>query len=210
MVHMPGESEVSRLVQASANGDETAWNELVRRYSPLVMAVTRNYQLTAEDAQDVSQTVWLRLVEHLDSLREPEALPGWLATTTQRECVRLVQRGRRVQPVDPHTDSTLDRGTTVDPDDAIIRAELRQALRDGLAELPKRDQMLLQLRAADPPMTYEEIADLLGMRIGSIGPTLRRCLDRLRATTAVRAYLAALSANGGKGGDQRELAGVDR
>jgi RNA polymerase sigma factor (sigma-70 family) len=210
MVHMPGESEVSRLVQASANGDETAWNELVRRYSPLVMAVTRNYQLTAEDAQDVSQTVWLRLVEHLDSLREPEALPGWLATTTQRECVRLMQRGRRVQPVDPHTDSTLDRGTTVDPDDAIIRAELRQALRDGLAELPKRDQMLLQLRAADPPMTYEEIADLLGMRIGSIGPTLRRCLDRLRATTAVRAYLAALSANGGKGGDQRELAGVDR
>jgi RNA polymerase sigma factor (sigma-70 family) len=210
MVHMPDESEVSRLVQASVNGEEAAWNELVRRYSPLVMAVTRNYQLTAEDAQDVSQTVWLRLVEHLDSLREPEALPGWLATTTQRECVRLVQRGRRVQPVDPHTDSTLDRGMTVDPDDAIIRAELRQALRDGLAELPKRDQLLLQLRAADPPMSYEEIADLLGMRIGSIGPTLRRCLDRLRATAAMRAYLASLSADGGKGGDQRELAGVDR
>jgi RNA polymerase sigma factor (sigma-70 family) len=210
MVHMPDESEVSRLVQASANGEEAAWNELVRRYAPLVMAVTRNYQLTAQDAQDVSQTVWLRLVEHLDSLREPEALPGWLATTTQRECVRLVQRGRRVQPVDPHTDSTLDRGLTVDPDDAIIRAELRQALRDGLAELTKRDQLLLQLRAADPPMSYEEIADVLGMRIGSIGPTLRRCLDRLRQTTSMRAYLASLSADGGKGGDQRELAGVDR
>lgn len=207
---MPDESEVSRLVLGSANGEEAAWNELVRRYAPLVMAVTRNYQLTAEDAQDVSQTVWLRLVEHLDSLREPEALPGWLATTTQRECVRLVQRGRRVQPVDPHTDGALDRGMTVDPDDAIIRAELRQALRDGLAELPKRDQLLLQLRAADPPMSYEEIADLLDMRIGSIGPTLRRCLDRLRATTAMRAYLASLSADGGKGGDQRELAGVDR
>ena len=184
MVRMADESEVSRLVQASEHGDEAAWNELVRRFAPLVMAVTRNYQLTAEDAQDVSQTVWLRLVEHLGSLREPEALPGWLATTTQRECVRLVQRGRRVQPVDPHTDGVLDRGTTVDPDDAIIRAELRQALRDGLAELPKRDQLLLQLRAADPPMSYEEIAELTDMRIGSIGPTLRRCLDRLRATTA--------------------------
>jgi RNA polymerase sigma factor (sigma-70 family) len=112
--------------------------------------------------------------------------------------------------VDPHTDSTLDRGLTVDPDDAIIRAELRQALRDGLAELTKRDQLLLQLRAADPPMSYEEIADLLDMRIGSIGPTLRRCLDRLRQTTSMRAYLASLSADGGKGGDQRELAGVDR
>jgi len=209
MEHMADESDVSRLVRASASGDEAAWNELVRRYSPLVMAVTRNYQLTAEDAQDVSQTVWLRLVEHLGSLREPEALPGWLATTTQRECVRQVQRGRRVLPVDPHADGTLERGTTVDPDDAMLRAELRQALRDGLAELPKRDQLLLQLRAADPPMPYEEISHLTGMRVGSIGPTLRRCLDRLRETSAVRAYLAALSADGGKGGDQRELAGVD-
>jgi RNA polymerase sigma factor (sigma-70 family) len=209
MVHMADESEVSRLVQASARGDETAWNELVRRFAPLVMAVTRSYQLTAEDAQDVSQTVWLRLVEHLGSLREPEALPGWLATTTQRECVRLVQRARRVQPVDPHTDGVLDRGTTVDPDDAMIRAELRQALRDGLAELPKRDQVLLQLRASDPPMSYEEISQLTGMPIGSIGPTLRRCLDRLRATSPVRAYLATLSADGGKGGGRRELAGVD-
>ena len=206
---MADESDVSRLVRASASGDEAAWNELVRRYSPLVMAVTRNYQLTAEDAQDVSQTVWLRLVEHLGSLREPEALPGWLATTTQRECVRQVQRGRRVLPVDPHTDGALERGTTVDPDDAMLRAELRQALRDGLAELPKRDQLLLQLRAADPPMSYEEISHLTGMRVGSIGPTMRRCLDRLRETSAVRAYLAALSADVGKGGDQRELAGVD-
>ena len=206
---MADESEVSRLVRASERGDEAAWNELVRRFAPLVMAVTRNYQLTAEDAQDVSQTVWLRLVEHLGSLREPEALPGWLATTTQRECVRLVQRGRRVQPVDPHTSGVLDQGTTTDPDDAIIRAELRQALRDGLAELPKRDQLLLQLRASDPPMSYEEISQLTGMPIGSIGPTLRRCLDRLRATSPVRAYLAALSADSGKGGGRRELAGVD-
>jgi RNA polymerase sigma factor (sigma-70 family) len=97
----------------------------------------------------------------------------------------------------------------VDPDDAIIRAELRQALRDGLAELPKRDQLLLQLRASDPPMSYEEISQLTGMPIGSIGPTLRRCLDRLRATGPVQAYLAALSADGGKGGGRRELAGVD-
>jgi len=121
----------------------------------------------------------------------------------------VVQRGRRVQPVDPHSDGVLDQGTTVDPDDAIIRAELRQALRDGLAELPKRDQMMLQLRAADPPMAYEEISQLTGMPIGSIGPTLRRCLDRLRATSPVRAYLATLSADEGKGGGHRELAGVD-
>jgi RNA polymerase sigma factor (sigma-70 family) len=208
-VHVADASEVSGLVRASASGSETAWNELVRRYSPLVMAVTRSYQLTADDAKDVSQTVWLRLVENLANLREPDALPGWLATTTQRECIRQLRQGRRVLPVDPHTDGALQRCPTVDPDADILRAELHQALRDGLAELPERDQELLKLRAADPPKSYEEISQLLGMPIGSIGPTLRRCLDRLRETSAVRAYLATPTADGGRGGGQRVLAGVD-
>jgi len=79
MVHMAEQSDVSRLVRASAGGDQAAWNELVRRYSPLVMAITRSYQLDTVDAQDVSQTVWLRLVEHLAYLRTPDALPAWLA-----------------------------------------------------------------------------------------------------------------------------------
>jgi RNA polymerase sigma factor (sigma-70 family) len=202
-------SEVSRLVRASASGNETAWNELVRRYSPLVMAVTRTYQLTADDAKDVSQTVWLRLVENLANLREPDALPGWLATTTQRECIRQLRQGRRVLPVDPHTDGALQLCETVDPDTDILRAELHQALRDGLADLPARDQALLKLRTADPPKSYEEISQLLGMPIGSIGPTLRRSLDRLRETSAMRAYLATPTADEGKGDGQRVLAGVD-
>ena len=206
---MADASEVSRLVRASASGSETAWNELVRRYSPLVMAVTRTYQLAADDAKDVSQTVWLRLVENLANLREPDALPGWLATTTQRECIRQLRQGRRVLPVDPHTDGALQRCATVDPDTDILRAELHQAMRDGLAELPARDQELLRLRAADPPKSYEEISQLLGMPIGSIGPTLRRSLGRLRETSAMRAYLATPTADGGKGGGQRVLAGVD-
>lgn len=206
---MADASEVSRLVRASASGSETAWNELVRRYSPLVMAVTRTYQLTADDAKDVSQTVWLRLVENLANLREPDALPGWLATTTQRECIRQLRQGRRVMPVDPHTDGALQLCETVDPDTDILRAELHQALRDGLADLPERDQALLKLRAADPPKSYEEISQILGMPIGSIGPTLRRSLDRLRETSAMRAYLATPTTDEGKGGGQRVLARVD-
>jgi len=207
---MAGMSEVSRLVRASASGSEAAWNELVRRYSPLVMAVTRGYRLTAADAQDVSQTVWLRLVEHMAGLREPEALPGWLVTTTQRECGRQIRQGRRVQPVDPGADTCLQQCVAADPDADILRAELRQALREGLRELPARDQRLLRLRAADPPKSYLQISQLTGMPLGSIGPTLRRSLDRLRETCAMRAYLAAVpAASGGEGGDQHEFARVD-
>ena len=187
---MTEESEVGTLVLASAKGDEAAWNALVRRYAPLVLAVIRNYQMAAADVQDVSQTVWLRLVEHLSDLRAPEALPGWLVTTTQRECSRYQRREQKTLPVDPHSDGIMNQGTTVDPDLDILRAELRQALRDGLEELPARDQQLLRLRAADPPMSYQEISKLTGMPVGSIGPSLRRSLDRLRQTKAVQAYLA--------------------
>lgn len=207
---MPEASEVSRLVRASAAGNQAAWNELVRRYSPLVMAVTRSYRLSVTDAQDVSQTVWLRLVEHLMNLREPEALPGWLATTTRRECRRHVRLGSRMTPVDPLIDGVLQQGASVDFDADITRAELRQALRDGLSELPARDRQLLQLRARDPQKSYHEISELLGMPIGSIGPTLRRCLDRLRESNAMRAYLATTpAADRRAGGDWRELAEVD-
>jgi RNA polymerase sigma factor (sigma-70 family) len=218
MEHMAIMSEVSRLVRSSAAGSEAAWSELVRRYSPLVLAVTRSYQLSTADAQDVSQTVWLRLVEHVASLREPDALPGWLVTTTARECCRQIRQGRRMQPVDPGADGSLRHGTAVrldaglvaGPDAGVERAELHQALRDGLSELPARDQQLLRLRATDPPRPYHEISQLMGMPVGSIGPTLRRSLDRLRQTRAMRAYLAAAPvASGTEGGRQREFARVD-
>jgi RNA polymerase sigma factor (sigma-70 family) len=194
MVPVATESELTALVQASTKGDESAWNELVRRYAPLVAAITRNHQLAPADAQDVSQTVWLRLVEHLEGLREPDALPGWLVTTTERECCRFHRQAQKILPVDPQGDSVVTQGTGAAPDSAVLRAELRQALRDGLAELPARDQRLLRLRAADPPTPYEEISRLLGMPMGSIGPSVRRSLERLRQTRAVRTYLAAAPA----------------
>jgi RNA polymerase sigma factor (sigma-70 family) len=208
MVGMGDRPEVGRLVRASAQGDETAWIELVRRFTPRVMAVIRSYRLTGADAQDVSQTVWLRLVEHLDGLREPEALPGWLRVTTEHECDRQRQRGRRTVPVDPHCGEAMNQPSTEDVEAAIVRAELRQALRDGLAELPERDQALLRAYALAEP--YKDITQLLQMKMGSVGPTLRRCLDRLRRTQALRAYLGSTpAAENQKGGDRFELAPLD-
>ncbi|HEV2451374.1 MAG TPA: sigma-70 family RNA polymerase sigma factor [Streptosporangiaceae bacterium] len=211
MVRMGSTSRVGWLVRASADGDEAAWTELVHQYAPLVMAVIRTYKLAPADAQDVSQTVWLRLVEHLANLREPEALPGWLTVTTRRACTRHLQRGRWEQPVDPHCDERIEVSTMASLDAGLLRAELRQALRDGLAELDEKDQRLLRLRTADPPMSYAEISELLGMKIGSIGPSLRRCLDRLKDTSAMRAYAAAiLFAEEREGDDRHELVRMDR
>jgi RNA polymerase sigma factor (sigma-70 family) len=185
------DDDVPQLVTAASRGDQGAWNAIVDRYLPLVYSVTRAYRLSRSDAEDVNQTVWLRLVEHLDHLREPRALPKWILTTARHECSRLTRAGRREQPVDPLTDRTL--GGAVDDEVVeadLLRAERQQSLRDGLARLRPADRRLLVLLTEDPPRSYREISELTGMPIGSIGPTRARSLARLGATPAVSEYLA--------------------
>lgn len=181
---------VHKLVEAARQGDQTAWNSLVDRFLPLVNAIIANHRLARADAEDVNQTVWLRLVEHLDSIREPRALPGWIATTTKRECFRTLRAIGRVRPIDPQTSSPLE--SIIDPklvDTGVLDAEQRHALREALLELPDDRRELLMMLAGDPPTPYAEISDRLGIAIGSIGPTRKRALQQLRNTHALQAYL---------------------
>jgi RNA polymerase sigma factor (sigma-70 family) len=80
------------LVAAAAAGDQQAWDALVDRYASLLWSVARSYRLSAPDAADVVQTTWLRLVEHLGQIADPDRLPGWLATSARRECLRVLRR----------------------------------------------------------------------------------------------------------------------
>ena len=206
---MADKPEVGRLVRAIADDDQEAWNELVRRFANPVMAVIRSYRLTPADAEDVYQTVWLKLVVHRDSLRDPEALPGWLRSTAMHECIRQLERRRRTVPVDPQSEEAARQPSTDDIEAAAMRAELRAALRDGLAELSEEDQALLRLYALAEP--YKSVAELLQMKTGSIGPTLGRSLARLRQTRALRRYMGTQpAAERQKGGDQLEFAPLDR
>ncbi|GGL04066.1 RNA polymerase sigma factor [Mangrovihabitans endophyticus] len=183
--------DLPTLIKASIDHGEEAWNELVRRFSGLVAFVIRHYRLSPTDTQDVSQLVWLRLVEHLGRLRDPHALPGWLATTTRHECERYLRVNGRSVAVDPLTlgaDQTDDASSV---DDVLLAAERRQVLLDALSSLAPQHRELLLMLSADPPYAYAEISRILGMPIGSIGPTRSRVLDKLRDTDAIRAYLEA-------------------
>jgi RNA polymerase sigma factor (sigma-70 family) len=183
--------DLPRLVKASVDHDEEAWNELVRRFAGLVAFVIRHYRLSAADTQDVSQLVWLRLVEHLGDIREPSALPGWLATTTRHECERYLRVNGRSVAMDPLTMRLTDKSDGPEIDELLLAAERRQVLLDGLRELTDQQRELLLMLTADPPYAYAEISRILGIPIGSIGPTRSRVLDKLRDTDAVRAYLDA-------------------
>jgi len=93
---MRDDPSVVALVARAAGSDQDAWNELVERYAPLVWTICTRYRLSSHDIEDVGQNVWLLLVEQLGKLREPAALPGWLATTTSRECLRVVTAAQRL------------------------------------------------------------------------------------------------------------------
>lgn len=196
---------ITALVAAAADGDARAWSEIVERYSSLLVAVIRRFRLSNAEVEDVAQTVWLRAVEHLAELREARALPQWIIVTARREALRHVTNGLRAQPRDPLDPvwSTSLR-TTDDPDERLIYAERHEALLAGLAELPVRQRELILLLIANPPLSYEEIHRRTGIPIGSIGPTRKRALERLRRTEPLAAHCDAWTEPARAGGECRD------
>lgn len=175
----PSRREIAALMSDAAAGDHAAWEEIVARHAQLVWSVTRRFRLDHSDAADVFQTVWLRLVEHIDELVEPCRVPSWLATTARRECARVVRADRRHVAMGDALPEPADTDPEIDA--RLVLAERDALLREAFLRLPRADQLLLGLLVREPAPTYDEIAAQLRMPRGSIGPTRRRCLDRLRA-----------------------------
>ncbi|MEP7022208.1 MAG: sigma-70 family RNA polymerase sigma factor [Actinomycetota bacterium] len=173
-------TDIASLVRRAADGDKWAWERLVDQYARLIWAMTRDFKLIESDAADVAQATWLRLLQHIDRLDHPARVGAWLATTARHECLRSLAARKRIVLV--HDDTVLAEGEAPGPpvDEQMLADERAQAVRQALLHLPWRWQRLLQLLMSDPPASYAEISDELGLPVGSIGPTRGRCLERLR------------------------------
>jgi RNA polymerase sigma factor (sigma-70 family) len=201
--------QVIKLVIGARKGDQQAWNALVERYSPLIWSICRRYRLSQADAEDVSQTVWTRLVDQLDSLCQPAALAGWLSTTTRRECSRVWRANCRHFAAEQVPDfERISDELTEAVDHELLLAERNAALREAFTRLPPGCQRLLTLLIADPPMPYTEISDRLGKPAGSIGPNRSRCLDRLRRDPVIAALIDPDAASARAKIDGQPIGGV--
>jgi RNA polymerase sigma factor (sigma-70 family) len=183
---------VTALVTRARYGDKQAWDELFERYSPLIWSICCRYRLCQMDADDVGQNVWLQLVGQLAAIRDPAALPGWLATTTRRECCRVLRTTQQQQaPGDwPDVAGIADTMTrTVESE--LLRTERSAALREALTQLPPDSRQLIAMLIQDPPVPYTEISVKLGIPVGSIGPYRARCLQKLRRHPAIAALINA-------------------
>ena len=178
------------LVTRAGTGDKRAWDTLVERYATMIWSICRRHRLSDADAQDVGQSVWLQLVDQLDRIRDPAALPGWLATVTRRECLRVLGAVRA-----PLTAGSVMDAETIPDEQAgaaeqeLLAAERHAALREAFRDLPPSGQRLILILFEDPPVPYAEISARLGIPVGSIGPTRSRCLDKLRRHPAIAALI---------------------
>ena len=181
---------VTDLVTRARNGDNQAWDALVGRYAPLIWSICRRHGLGGADTEDVAQNVWLTLVNQLGTLRDPASLPGWLATTTRRECGRLVRAAPRARETG-HADGTQAIADDHAPaaEEELLAAERHAALREALTHLPPCCRQLIALLAQDPAPSYAQVSARLGIPAGSIGPSRARCLDKLRRHPAIAALI---------------------
>src|SRR3954470_17473001 len=183
------EHDLRGLVRRAREGDDAAWNRLVTRFDRLIRNVARRYRLQPADVDDVVQTVWMHLLGDIHRVREPAALPGWLATASSRECIRVRQHPVREQLTD---DSRLgDQATPADAEMAVLQTERRSVVAGALGSLPARHRKLLVLLASQAEPDYELVSQTLAMPIGSIGPIRKRSIERLQDHPSVLAYSGA-------------------
>jgi RNA polymerase sigma factor (sigma-70 family) len=180
--------DVDRMsLHAAAAGDRRAWDALVTRYAGLVWTVARGMRLGDADAADVSQVTWLRLVENLDRIRDPEALGSWLATTARREAIALLRRRREVPlEVPERIEATDDQQPP--PWQELLVDERNQELWRAFRQLSQRCQSVLRLLVVEPSGSYAAAAAALDIPVGSLGPTRARCLETLRGLLGRSSY----------------------
>lgn len=179
-----GEHTLTELVERARGGDEDAWRTLVGRVKNLVWKTVNGFRLGRGDAEDAFAATFFRLAEHIDTIRDPERLPGWVATTARNESLAIIKRNRRALALDP-----TDVSTPGDFAERMVDNELKRAIHESFKQLSELCQQLLRLLTADPPVSYEEVAAVLDMPMGSIGPNRQRCLERLRSNRPMRPFM---------------------
>lgn len=183
------DDHLDALVAGALAGHDAAWNALVERLQRVVWKAVNMMTADPDVREDAFAATWLRLAERLDTIREPEKLPGWLVTTATNEVRQIVRRrgpGEVSLSATWGSDADRELGDRLVGDDGehardVVRGEERAVVRAAFAQLdPGCREIITVLVLADPPVPYDEASERLGRPIGSLGPTRGRCLEKLK------------------------------
>jgi RNA polymerase sigma factor (sigma-70 family) len=180
---VPPDPRFAPVANAAAAGDRVAWEELVRRFDPVLRGVVRRFRLRAHDVDDVVQTTWLLAFCHLDSLDDPAAIGRWMIVVARREALRTLQRGVHEVTTDEPVPPLVSDSST--PETVALERERATAVTTAVRRLSGRQRDVLDAMLRRPDRSYQDLSAELGMPIGSIGPTRDRALERLRRDAAL-------------------------
>jgi RNA polymerase sigma factor (sigma-70 family) len=170
----------ARLVRECLGGGEEAWCALISKYKNLIFSIPMKYGFSSDDSTDIFQAVCLELLSELPKLRKVKALPKWIMQITAHKCFHRKQQDRRTEVSDPN-DKQFEKSTPARAEEILREAEDEQGLRQAMSELTPRCRQLVHMLFYDEPARpYQEIAETLGIAVGSIGFIRQRCLERLR------------------------------
>ncbi len=175
MTRLTGD-EVAQHLRRALAGEQGPWDVLVGEYNDWLWRLARRTGLGHAAAQDAVQTTWLRLLQHGTSIREPEKLGGWLATTLKREVLRNPKRHQQ----DVQLEGLYLADEHASPEEEAMTHDRDRLLWEAVEQLSERCRQLLRLLTNEPPASYQDISIAMSMPIGSIGTTRRRCLQALR------------------------------
>jgi RNA polymerase sigma factor (sigma-70 family) len=182
VVEHEADENSAEFVERIRARDAFAWCEMVDQYEPTLRRIARQYRLSSQDAEDAVQVTWLRCMEHIDQLTQPDRLPSWLATICRRECLRLATRGRREVTMGESAVTRLvdSKQEGHDPSTDAAHYDDNARLNRAIAALPDRQRSVLLELLAREGYSYIDISRRLGLPVGSIGPTWQRAVTRLR------------------------------
>jgi RNA polymerase sigma factor (sigma-70 family) len=164
--------EEAQLVARCRAGDQSAWNELVERFSRYVYAICiQGFRLSEHDAEDVFQDAFMRVYQNLDRLRDDAAVRPWLAQTTRRLCIDRLRAGAREAPA--------EELEPADVDETLETLGEALAVHEALAAAPGHCREVLD-RFFCRDESYRTIGEALDLPPGTIASRISRCLSRLR------------------------------
>jgi len=186
---MAGDTEMSdeELVKKAIEGDEKAFMVLVRRYETAIFRLAMALLGHREDAEDATQDTFVLAFRRLQTLRDESSFPLWLRKLAIRICLRY--RRRRiveqnfVEPLSDERESEILFRTDLDPKSEVEKSELRELVRRAVSELPEPFQVVIVLYHMDG-LSYDEIAKVLGVPIGTVRSRLARAREMLRTKLA--------------------------
>ena len=175
------------LLKRCRAGDEHAWEEIVDNYKRLVYSIPLNFGLSVDEAADISQQTFISLVDNLERLRSDSNLGAWLATVARRHALHRLRKRKREQVGIEEDIGENNQLLAMAAKDTTTDFELMQSLNQGLNQLSRRcRELLIALYLDSREPSYEEIARLLNIPLGSVGPTRGRCLERLKAVISAK------------------------